>query len=300
MSARPGALDRILEGAIDMHCHSGPSPFPRRVDHVEAARQAEAAGMRAIVVKSHHHPTVMDVRAMAPLLKGCKTQVFGSIALNAYVGGLNPAAVDLALKMGGKVVWFPTISSRNHIEHHQAHPDLKFPQPTVALKKTMPIDITLPSGELQPQVPVILQSIAEAGAVLAAGHMAPDQIEILLAAARQAGVTRMIVNHPEYVIEASKEQVVRFAEAGAIIEHECCMYDEASAFYHWDTATLKGWIDLVGADRTSLGSDLGQVDNPLPVESFRKLLDRLHDCGVSEADLRKMVRDNPARLLGLN
>ena len=26
----------------------------------------------------------------------------------------------------------------------------------------------------------------------------------------------------------------------------------------------------------------------------------LHDCGVSETDLRKMVRDNPARLLGLN
>ena len=26
----------------------------------------------------------------------------------------------------------------------------------------------------------------------------------------------------------------------------------------------------------------------------------LHDCGVSERDLRKMVRDNPLRLLGLN
>jgi hypothetical protein len=300
MSARTGALDGILEGAIDMHCHSGPSPFPRRIDHVEAARLAESAGMRAIVVKSHHHPTVMDVRAMAPLLKGCRTQVFGSIALNAFVGGLNPAAVDLALKMGGKVVWFPTISSRRHIEHQQAHPDLKFPQATVALKKTTPIDITLPSGELQPQVPVILQSIAEAGAVLAAGHMAPDQIEILLAAARQAGVTRTIVNHPEYVIQADREQVVRFAQAGAIIEHECCMYDEASAFYHWDITALKEWIDLVGADHTSIGSDLGQEDNPLPTESFRKILDRLHDCGVTEGDLRKMVRDNPARLLGLN
>src|SRR5207248_6183549 len=71
-------------------------------------------------------------------------------------------------------------------------------------------------------------------------------------------------------------------------------------FYHWDLAQLKGWIDLVGADRTSIGSDLGQTNNPLPIDSFKKMLGGLHDCGVSEADLRKMVRDNPARLLGLN
>jgi hypothetical protein len=294
------SLDRILEGAVDMHCHSGPSPFPRRIDHVEAARMADAVGMRAIVVKSHHHSTVMDVRAMAPHLNGIKTKVFGAIALNSMVGGLNPSAVDLALKMGGKVVWFPTISSRRHIEHQQAHPDLKFPTATVPLRKPGIVDIVTDSGDLRPEVPVILRMIAEADAVLAAGHMAPDRIAMLLAAAREAGVERMIVNHPEYVIEATREQVVGFAESGAIIEHECCMYDTDSGFYHWDIPALKGWIDLVGADRTSIGSDLGQTDNPLPTESFKKILNALHDCGVSERDLVKMVRDNPARLLGLN
>jgi hypothetical protein len=294
------ALDRVLDGAIDMHCHSGPSPFPRRIDHVEAARQAGSVRMRAIVVKSHHHSTVMDVKAMAPQLKGCSTQVFGGIALNRQVGGLNPAAVDMALKMGGKVVWFPTISSSKHIEHARAHPDLKFPESTVKLQPVAPIDVLGPNGDLCAEVPPILRSIAEAGAVLAGGHMAPEQIEAVLHAAKKAGVARMLVNHPEYVIEADRAEVVRYAEAGAIIEHSLCMYDDSSTFYHWDIQVLKGWIDLVGADRTSLGSDLGQVDNPLPIESFRKILGRLHDCGVSETDLRKMVRDNPARLLGLS
>ena len=130
-----GALDRILEGAVDLHCHSGPSPFPRRMDHVEAARMAESEGMRAIVVKSHHHPTVMDLRAMEPQLAGIKTKVFGSIALNSMVGGLNPSAVDLALAMGAKVVWFPTISAPRHQDHQAAHPDLKFPKPSVPLRK---------------------------------------------------------------------------------------------------------------------------------------------------------------------
>jgi microsomal dipeptidase-like Zn-dependent dipeptidase len=78
------------------------------------------------------------------------------------------------------------------------------------------------------------------------------------------------------------------------------MYDERSEFYHWDPRKFKEWIDLVGADRTSIGSDLGQVNNPLPIDAFKKLLSGLHDLGVSERDLRKMVRDNPARLLGLN
>jgi uncharacterized protein DUF6282 len=293
-------IDRILEGAVDLHCHSGPSPFPRRMDHVEAARMADKEGMRAIVVKSHHHPTVMDVRAMAPYFDGIKTKVFGSIALNSMVGGLNPSAVDLALKMGAKIVWFPTISARRHQEHQAAHPDLKFPKPSVPLRKPDIVDILDEKGSLRPEVPVILKMIADADAVVAAGHQAPDRIQILLEAARDAGVKRMVVNHPEYVIEATREQVVKFADTGALIEHECCMYDEASEFYHWDAAKLKGWIDLVGADRTSIGSDLGQVNNPLPVESFKKLLGELNDLGVSERDLRKMVRDNPSRVLGLN
>ncbi len=296
----PGAVERILEGGIDMHCHSGPSPFPRRIDHVEAARHAAAARMRAIVVKSHHHSTVMDVKAMAPLLAGCGTQVFGGIALNSQVGGLNPAAVDMALKLGGKVVWFPTISSSQHIAHQREHPDLKFPQSSVKLQPTPPVDITTASGELRPEVHAIVKAVAEAGAVLTGGHMSPDQIGLLLEAACRAGVKHLLVNHPEYVIEADRQEVLRFAEAGAIIEHSLCMYDEDSTFYHWDISVLKGWIDLVGADRTSLGSDLGQIDNPLPTESYRKIVDRLHDCGVSEKDLRLMVSMTPARLLGLS
>jgi predicted TIM-barrel fold metal-dependent hydrolase len=142
--------------------------------------------------------------------------------------------------------------------------------------------------------------IAEAGAIVSGGHMAPDKIAILLEAARKAGITRLLVSHPEYVIEATEQEVGRFADLGANIEHCLCMYDEDSEFYHWDVGVLKRWIDLVGPERTSLGSDLGQVGNSLPIDAFRKALDRLHDLGVREADLRRMVRDNPARLLGLD
>ena len=85
---------RVLKGSVDLHVHPAPSPLPRRVDAVEAARAAEGIGMRAIVVKSHHHSTVTDVLALdGNGLDGLPVRVFGGIALNSAVGGLNTAGL---------------------------------------------------------------------------------------------------------------------------------------------------------------------------------------------------------------
>lgn len=294
------ALDQVLNGAIDLHCHSGPSPFPRRIDHVEAARQAKQAGMRAIVVKSHHHNTVMDLLAMRPRLEDVNIDVFGGIALNNQVGGINPHAVDMCLTMGGRFVWFPTVASQRHIAHHAENPDLKFPTTSVQLMPNEVVDIFGDNGDLLPEVHTIIEQIKEAGAVLAGGHMAPDRITALMEAANGAGLDRLLINHPDFVVEADTDQVRRFVELGAVIEHSLCMYDEDSRFYLWDVETLVKRIEVVGPEHTSLGSDLGQEGNPVPVDSFRKICERLLDCGFDEKEVRMMVHDNPARLLGLD
>src|SRR6185312_13760933 len=100
------AVTRLLQGSIDLHIHPSPSLFPRRLDAVDAAQQAAQAGMRAIVIKSHHHTTAPE---LVPLkthdLKNVPVQVFGGVALNSYVGGLNPYIVDMTLRLGGKIVW---------------------------------------------------------------------------------------------------------------------------------------------------------------------------------------------------
>jgi predicted metal-dependent phosphotriesterase family hydrolase len=38
--------------------------------------------------------------------------------------------------------------------------------------------------------------------------------------------------------------------------------------------------------------------NPLPTESFRKIVSGLLDRGMPERDVRRMVADNPRQLLG--
>jgi len=295
------AATAVLEGAVDLHVHPSPSPMPRRIGTVEAARLAREAGFRAIVVKSHHHSTVTDVLALRDngLDRLDGIEVFGGVALNGAVGGINPMAVDLALKLGGRIVWFPTIASPQHIEHHAAHPNLRFPRVTVHVRPEAPIDVVDERGALKPEVYEILESIRDADAILASGHMAPDRITAVFEAAREVGVRRMLVNHPNFVIEASLEQARRWVELGAVIEHSLCMYDERSTFHNWDVETLVQWIEAVGPEHSVLGSDLGQMSNPLPSESFQTIVERLLARGTPAHDVRLMVRDNPAQLLGV-
>jgi hypothetical protein len=118
-------------------------------------------------------------------------------------------------------------------------------------------------------------------------------------AAHEVGVERMLVNHPNFVIEATYEHARHWVGLGAYIEHSLCMYDEESSFYNWDLDTLVGWIEAVGPERSTLGSDLGQMNNPLPTDSFRKIVSRLVERGMPDEDVRTMVSRNPAALLGL-
>jgi hypothetical protein len=290
----------LLEGAVDLHVHPAPSPMPRRMDGAQAARLAGESGFRAIVVKSHHHSTVMDVLALEQAgVDHGSARLFGGIALNGPVGGINPHAVDLALKMGGRIVWFPTIGSAQHIRHHAEHPNLKFPKLSIHLEPEEPIEVTNGKGTVTDDVYHVLESIKAHDAVLASGHMAPDQITAVFEAAREVGVQRMLVNHPNFVIEASYEQARRWVELGAYVEHSLCMYDEESSFHNWDLDTLVAWIEAVGPERSTLGSDLGQMNNPLPTDSFRKIVGRLLERGTSDEVVRQMVATNPATLLGV-
>jgi len=166
-------VDRLLRGAVDPHSHPYPSPFPRRIDIEEAARQYEEAGFRAFVAKSHHHSTATEVALLERHgLRHAGIRTFGAIALNNQVGGLNPHAVNLCLAFGGKVVWFPTIASPAHIEHAKGQ-SLKFPNATVPLLADAAIDI-FDDGKLKPEVHDILGMVAEEYPIADEGQGARD------------------------------------------------------------------------------------------------------------------------------
>jgi uncharacterized protein DUF6282 len=293
----PTAIERALHGLVDLHCHSGPNPLPRRFDHAEAARDGARLGMRALLAKSHHHNTVMDLLAMRDRLAGLSTAVYGGIALNGQVGGINPYAVELCLRMGGRAVWFPTISSSAHIDHHNSGGG--FPRPTVPLTMSQ-VDVRGADGALLPEVGRVLDVIAEAGALLSAGHMAPADIQDVFAAARDRGIGRLIISHPNFVIGAEPARCREFVELGAYIEHETSMYDPEVANSRWTPDVLLDWIERIGPEHTVLASDLGQAGRPLPVDSFIRVGSALLDLGLPEKELRRIACANPAYLLGLD
>lgn len=293
----PTAIEKVLHGLVDLHCHPGPNPLPRRFDHAEAARDGQRIGMRALLAKSHHHNTVMDLLAMGDRLGALPARVFGGIALNNQVGGINPYAVELSLRMGGRCVWFPTVSSSAHLAHHRAGGG--FPASTVTLSVEQ-VDVRGPGGGLLPEVARVLDVAAEAGALVSAGHMAPDDILAVFTAARERGVRRLVVSHPNFVIGADAATCREFVALGAYIEHETAMYDAEAPKSRWHPKELLTWIEQIGPERTVLASDLGQAGRPLPVDSFVRIGSALLDLGLPEKDLRQIACTNPAWLLGLD
>jgi hypothetical protein len=287
----------ILDGAVDLHVHPGPSPFPRRIGIRQAAEQAEEAGFKAILVKSHHHSMLSDIAAVESSGGPLPIPVLGGVALNNYVGGLNPVAVELAVNRGGRIVWFPTISSDQHICAHSD--ELRFPTTDHSLTVGDAIRVLDDDGRLVPAVDDVLALIAEHDLILSTGHMSPSEVTAVLEAAVARGITRLLVNHPNFVIEADEDLVRRWISLGAVIEHSLCMYDDRSSFCNWSPDELVRLIDLLGPENTIFGSDLGQRGNPLPVEGYDRVLGDLLDRGVTAEALRLMTVENTSRLAGI-
>lgn len=287
----------LLVDAVDLHVHPGPSPFPRRIGIFEAARQAKEAGFRAIFVKSHHHSMVSDIHAVRDAVGSLPIPVYSGVALNNQVGGLNPYAVELALQQGGRIVWFPTIASDKHICVH--NDELKFPSPSTAMRKDVPVQIRDEQGDVRPEVRDILTLIREQDAVLACGHLDVPDIDVLIRTAHQMGLRRILVNHPNYISGATPAQCAEWVEFGARFEHSLCMYDERSTYFHWKIDVLLGYLKAVGVQRTMLCSDLGQKNNPLPVEAYGTVVQALLNAGVPATDIRHLVGGNAGELAGL-
>lgn len=289
-------VDELLVGGVDLHAHPAPSPFPRRMSIMDAAIDAASVGFSAIVCKSHHHSMQTDILALRSVgLDDTGVAVHGGIALNRTVGGLNPYAVELALRMGGRVVWFPTIASRAHIEFHEHH-DSGFPMAGIPLRPNEPISVLDDDGGLVTAARDILDVIAGESAILNCGHLPAEEIAVLIPAALQAGVTRVVVSHPDFVLGASPEAIADWTRKGAYVELCLAMITARSGPIAPMDKIAPYW-GAAGPERTIFSSDLGQKNNPLPITAYRRMVRAMLDAGVGPDAIRAAVGGNAAQLL---
>jgi hypothetical protein len=237
--------------------------------------------MRALLLKNHVTPTY--ARAAVAQEATPRIKVFGGIALNAQVGGINPDAVDVAVKMGARCVWMPTVSSAQHIRHFKTK-DAPVP---VFDDGDMPV-----AGLID-----IVEMIARADIILATGHLPPQECKRLLKLARQAGVKKFVVTHPEFEANAMPVDIQKeLAAHGAMFER--CFYAVNSG-QNLPVEVIAEQINTVGWQSTVLSSDFGQHYNIPPVKGLALFLSELARCGLDEKHLRTMVTEHPASLLNL-
>jgi hypothetical protein len=289
-------VDALLIGAIDMHCHSGPSVMPRMIDHIEALQEASAAGMKALLFKDHFYSATPVTALLSSHYGHLDVTMLSGVPLNDTSGGLNPYAVDHGLKLGARLVWMPTFSAANHIRHNRRGHLLPTSMP---MKRPKMLTVIDEDGRIKDEVKEILDQIAEFDAVLSAGHLHISEIWPLFEEAEKRGVRRRLVQHPTYTIGASYADIRELAEGGAFIEHSLCMFIPESRFNYYPSDELRDVIEAGGTERTILGSDLGQIDNPTPVSGFRSVIRLCIDLGFDDAAIRRLVGGNAARLLGL-
>jgi len=279
--------DELLQGAIDLHQHAAPSVFERVTDDIGLALESRQRGMRAVLLKAHEHDTTGRAALVRRQVPGIET--FGGIVLNHSVGGLNPQAVDGCIKLGGRMVWMPTLSARHHIgffggSHFGASMRAKVDaadRETTKQKTLAGLSVLDAHGALLPRGP------RNPRADRRGRHLFLDRPPL---ASRDPRPREGSAQH-----RCAEEAL---AADGAILEKDIITMMPA-----WQSLSLQQMvasIRAIGPAHCALATDFGQLHHPVPPEGMRMFVQLLLEQGITPDDIRTMVAENPARLLGVD
>jgi len=291
-------MDRqILKGIIDIHVHAGPSVAKRALDAAEMLKEAQREGYAGFLVKDHYFPSMLGTKMIEKHLGDGSCKVYGSMALNNSIGLFNLKALDTARQMDAKIIYFPTVSTKKHIDDHKKAAFIGSGKASIQENPVVYVD---EEGNMDPAAIEVLKYMAEYDMVLGTGHGNLWEIEHLVDKAVELGVKRILVNHPHYNVNASYEQMAKWAKLGAYIELNVCVFKGGSKIGTVDDIVAKKMIDACGVESIILDTDMGQYGNGSPVEgmyNFINLLER--EFGITEEEINIMAKKNPAKLLNI-
>ena len=287
----------LLQGAVDIHIHHGPDLYPRIQDAFELAQDAKAAGMRGVCLKAHNFPTAPMALLARKHVPGI--DIFGSITCNLEVGGVNPSAVEAAIKYEARQIWLPTIDSTNHalvtgsVGQHGRGLTIKGGLSDYARKKPR-LFLLDDEGNLAPALHEIFSMVADADIILNLGHISFKEMTAIVPAAQRAGVKRIICDHPFFSC-LSLGQQSELADQGVWIN-----FTAGELLPRWwrvSVADFAAAIRNVGVPRAVISSDCGQLHNPPMVEALRITCQLLLEEDFTADEIKRLLHHNPAELL---
>ena len=286
-----------LAGVIDLHAHVAPETtllnFQRSLDAIQAAQIARIYGMRGLVFKEHTTETASWAYLVSQMVPGI--ELFGGIVLNRAVGGINPVAVEaMALTRGGRgrVVYMPTVDAE-----YRSNPGTPGKVPVSR------------NGQLLPEVQEVLKVMAKHDLGLSTGHISPEEVLMLIRAAKAAGVNKIYVQHPNHGgLVMSMAQMKEAVRLGALIEIVLSgegftgggpkVVNPENPVMDFGPQKLAD-IRALGPANVVVSSDLGQPGRVTHADAFQIALAVLAKEGFSQAEIDMMTKTNPARFLGL-
>ena len=282
----------LLNGAYDMHVHSAPSIFARRADDRQAAEESTAARMAALVIKAHEGDTAARAQNLSndpSLLK-----VYGGVVLNHFVGGINPAAVEMSLRLGGRFVWLPTVSAAQHVSFHS---EREFLGRSFRHGAGKGIYLIKENGDILPELYEIFQLLSDAEGTLCTGHISnKEALAVARAFSKGSYKGHLVYTHPDVSInQATVEVQKKVAELGGYIE-KCTIGSDLS----WGGVSVEEFIDStrkIGVERCFFSTDAGGPDRPSSPETLQTFLASALDAGFHENEVKTTIQDVPQKLL---
>ncbi|MCD8020257.1 MAG: DUF6282 family protein [Clostridiales bacterium] len=276
------------EGIVDLHIHSAPDIRERRLNDLELMEAAVRMKVRSIVIKSHNVPT-MDRATLVNIV--CKDrhpdsdfQMFGGIALNQSVGGLNPFAVEKALKLGAKIVWLPTNTAANHYKKSQKSGGVEVVQDGKVVKELLPI----------------LNLIKEYNAVFETGHISAEECFYVVEVARNAGVQKIVITHPEFhIVGMTLEQQKRIVKDYDVLLEREYAQPIGGGVYKKNLPDNVIAMREIGCEHFIVSTDSGQMQNPPWYESIVEYINYLSDAGFTQEEIDMMTKVNPSKMLDI-
>jgi predicted TIM-barrel fold metal-dependent hydrolase len=276
--------DPVLKGAIDIHAHFGPDTYDRQWDAFEIAKLAQERGLRGAVFKNHWTESAGVAYLVRKYANAPGFEAYGSLSLNATVGGINPQAVRYFAEVEGrfaKVVWMPTHDSEHEVKE---------------IKEARPYVIVSKDGVLLPEVLEVLDLISEYKLTLATGHVNAEEMVQIVAEAKKRGVERIILTHPNMgpmFTDPTIEQLNKATAMGAYAE---IVTSELTGRTSTEFINV---IRTLGAEHCIISSDRGLIGSRNHADALVLAARILREEGFSEEDLNLMFKANPAKVLGL-
>jgi hypothetical protein len=302
------AYIRDMTDAIDVHAHA------RGLDEEDpfhAAREATKAGWQAIIYKSISpgKPWEVGRQLQEDVDRWAEGQKLRPVkVLSAYVIGIPLAAPDFerikaAVDGGVSAIWMPPVTSAWSLyrlggrgmwlgkEENAVEP--------VAWEEALKHGVYVldEQGKLLPAIRDTVKLAADRGIVMSFGHLSPQEMDALADACAAYGMKRAFIDHPfSEVFEFDIPKLKRWADAGLRF---CFTWDELSPLLGVDPQDMVQAIREVGPEHFMLASDAGIPLLPDTVDAYRLLVVALRAYGLTEPEMRTIMHDTAAELLGI-